>query len=293
MLTRSAIPQRSPQRTSTGWALLGTAAAIVAGVAILAVECRRPLRQATQPKPRRVLRNVAMAAMSSAVVALVQDPVTKPLADAAERKRRGLTQRLPAPPWARDFAAMLLMDYTIYLWHIATHRWPWLWRFHLVHHIDLDLDASTALRFHAADMAVSAPYRIAQVALIGPSPRAFRLWQRWFLLSVVFHHSNVRLPLRLERLLSRLITTPRMHGIHHSAVRAHTESNWSSGLAVWDHLHRTFRLDVPQDAIAIGVPAFRSPADISLEPSLRLPFTAQRAAWEPAPLPVRQPRRHA
>jgi hypothetical protein len=117
--------------------------------------------------------------------------------------------------------------------------------------------------------------------MIGASPRALRIWQSWFFLSVLFHHSNLRLPLGLEKRLARLFTTPRMHGIHHSAVEAETNSNWSSGLSIWDHLHATFRLDVPQDQVEIGVPGYRSPADTGLGRSLRLPF-AQAPVERPA-----------
>ena len=171
------------------------------------------------------------------------------------------------------------MDYTIYLWHFATHRVPFLWRFHLVHHVDLDLDTTTALRFHAADMAISAPYRAAQVALIGVSPRALKIWQGWFFVSILFHHSNLALPERLERLLAHLVTTPRMHGIHHGAVEDETDSNWSSGLALWDHLHGTFRLDVAQSDITIGVPAYRDPNETGLAASIAMPFGHERDAW--------------
>ncbi len=238
-----------------------------------------PLRRQTQAEPDRLLRNLALGAMSMAVIRLVETPLVRPLAERAERRRRGLAQGLPGPSWLRDAAAVLLMDYTIYLWHVGTHRMAWLWRFHVVHHIDLDLDSTTALRFHAVDMAISAPYRAAQVALIGVSPRALRVWQAWFFFSVLFHHSNLRLPLRWERALARVVTTPRMHAIHHSMVKGETDSNWSSGLSLWDHLHGTFRLDVPPHLITIGVPAYQSPQEARLVPSLRLPFIRQRDAW--------------
>ena len=114
---------------------------------------------------------------------------------------------------------MLLMDYTLYVWHVLTHRVPALWRFHAVHHIDLDLDASTAVRFHFGELTLSTPWRVAQVVVIGTSPLALSIWQTGLLMSILFHHSNVELPLAIERRLGRVFVTPRMHGIHHSQVR--------------------------------------------------------------------------
>jgi sterol desaturase/sphingolipid hydroxylase (fatty acid hydroxylase superfamily) len=172
--------------------------------------------------------------------------------------------------------AVVLLDYTLYIWHVLTHRVPWLWRFHLVHHVDRDLDASTALRFHAGELALSIPWRAAQIAAIGVPPDALRIWQNMLLLSILFHHSNVELPIDVERLVARIIVTPRLHGIHHSDVPEETDSNWSSGLTVWDYLHRTLRCDVPQQAITIGVAAYATAADVTLANSLALPFGAQR-----------------
>jgi sterol desaturase/sphingolipid hydroxylase (fatty acid hydroxylase superfamily) len=250
-----------------------------AALALFLAERRWPLRARREPGGRRVARNLTLGAMSMAVVALVQTPLTQPLAARAERRRRGLAQCAQLPAWGRDALAFLLMDYTIYLWHRATHRNAFLWRFHLVHHLDLDLDTTTALRFHAADMALSVPYRCLQVALIGTSPRALRLWQSWFFLSVLFHHSNLRLPAGLETGLARLLTTPRMH-IHHKAAREESDSNWSSGLSIWDHLHGTFRFHEHQ-SVPIGVPAYQLPGDVRLGRSLALPFSHQADAWAP------------
>lgn len=257
----------------------GGVALVSAVLGLLIAERKRPLRRTTQVEPGRSIANLALGAISMATVALVEAPLTRPLAARALRQRDGMVQILPLPAWARDAAAVVLMDYTIYLWHVATHKIQWLWRFHLVHHVDLDLDATTALRFHGIDMAISAPVRAAQVAVIGVSPRALKIWQGWFFLSILFHHSNLRLPERFERLLARFVTTPRMHGIHHSAVRGETDSNWSSGFAFWDHLHRTFRLDVSQQDIAIGVPAYCDPAALGVLPSLAMPFGQERDAW--------------
>jgi sterol desaturase/sphingolipid hydroxylase (fatty acid hydroxylase superfamily) len=234
------------------------------------------LRRAREAKWRHVSRNIVFAGVAAATVNLLERPVVEPLAEAVQRRRYGLlyVRRLPRP--LHLVMAVILLDYTLYVWHVLTHRVSWLWRFHLVHHIDRDLDASTALRFHAGELALSIPWRAMQIAAIGVPPDALRIWQNLVLLSILFHHSNVELPIAVERFVARFIVTPRMHGIHHSIVPEEMVSNWSSGLTVWDHLHRTLRLDVPQQEITIGIAAYPTSADVTLANSLALPFISQR-----------------
>jgi sterol desaturase/sphingolipid hydroxylase (fatty acid hydroxylase superfamily) len=167
---------------------------------------------------------------------------------------------------------MILMDYTLYLWHVLCHRAPLLWRAHAVHHVDRDLDASTALRFHFAELIASVPWRAGQVVLIGVSPKALSAWQNWLMLSILFHHSNLALPRSVERAVGRLFVTPRMHGIHHSIEHDEVNANWSSGLTLWDWLHGTLKLDV-EDSITIGVRSFGDPEQVRLPDMLALPFT--------------------
>jgi sterol desaturase/sphingolipid hydroxylase (fatty acid hydroxylase superfamily) len=252
----------------------------VAALAILVGERRWPLRHMTLPGARRIPVNLGLGALSMTAMAAVEGPATRALARTVERRRIGIAQMLPLPPLARDAAAFLLMDYTTYLWHVLTHEVPALWRLHVVHHLDLDMDASTALRFHAVDMIISTPFRALQVLVSGASPRALEAWRGWFLLAVLFHHANLRLPPHWDRRLAWIFTTPRMHGIHHMARADLTGSNWSSGLSLWDRLHGTLRLDVPHDEAPIGVPAY--PDELGMSASLRLPFERQRDAWEPS-----------
>lgn len=251
-----------------------------AALAILVGERRRPLRRATLPPVKRIPANLVLGVLSMAAMTAVEGPTTRALARTVERRRIGAAQALPIPPLARDALAFLLMDYTTYVWHVLTHEVPALWRLHLVHHLDRDLDASTALRFHAVDMIVSTPFRMMQVLISGAGPRALEAWRGWFFLAVLFHHANLGLPARWDRRLALFLTTPRMHGIHHMARRDLTGSNWSSGLSVWDRLHGTFRLDASHDEAPIGVPAY--PDELGVAPSLRLPFVPQRDAWEPS-----------
>ncbi len=247
--------------------------------ALVLFEHRRSLRRTTESKLARNARNLSVAVAGALALQIAERPVIEPLTRLVERRGCGLLKLVRLPTWLEVALAVLLLDYTLYVWHYLAHRVEWLWRFHVVHHIDLDMDASTALRFHFAELALSVPWRAGQVLLIGVSPFAFSVWQMLLFLSILFHHSNVRLPIEVERTLSDFIVTPRMHGIHHSVVREETDSNWSSGLTIWDRLHGTLRRDVPQDSITIGVPAYREPREVTFEKLVALPFVEQRPSW--------------
>lgn len=211
-----------------------------------------------------------MGASCAAAVAAVEVPLTKAIARRNITGKLGFAQMLPRP--LRLLGGVAAMDYGFYWWHIATHKVPFLWRFHRVHHVDPDLDASTAVRFHFLDMLVSLPWRLVQVRLAGVSPKALRWWRHFFNASILFHHSNLRLPGTWDARLSRVLTTPKMHGIHHSKVPGERDTNWSSGISVWDHFHGTFRDDVAQEDITIGVDDPEAEGDERLTPALAAPF---------------------
>ena len=244
------------------------------------LERRSPLRRRVEPKLTRDGRNLALACFGAVALQLTESPVSSRLATLVEQRNWGLLKIASLPAWLELVLAALLLDYSLYVWHVLTHKVPFLWRFHLVHHVDRDLDASTALRFHFAELIVSVPWRAAQIVVIGVSPFSFSVWQTLLLISILFHHSNVRLPIAWERRLSLLMVTPRMHGIHHSMVQQETDSNWSSGLTIWDRLHGTLRLNVPQDEITIGVPAYGESTDVGFLKLLGLPFSQQKQDWE-------------
>lgn len=246
--------------------------------ALVWLERRRPLRHSVEAKLTRDARNLAVAGVAAVALQLAERPVTRRLTALVERRKFGLLKQLRLPRKLEIALAVVLLDYTLYVWHVLTHRVPGLWRFHLVHHADLDLDASTALRFHFGELICSVAWRAAQVLVIGVSPQSLAAWQSLLFISILFHHSNVRLPMETERRLNLFIVTPRMHGIHHSLVREERDANWSSGLTIWDRLHGTLRLNVPQDEITIGVPAYRDREELGLVELLKLPFGDERPA---------------
>ncbi len=250
--------------------------------ALIVWELKRGLRPIHESKLRRDARNLAIAVTAGAVMQFVEVPVAFRVANWITARNYNLVSLLPTSSILRGLIAILLLDYTLYVWHVLTHRVPFLWRFHQAHHIDREMDASTALRFHFGEIAISVGFRAAQVFLIGPSATAIAAWQLFLFCSILFHHSNVRLPLAWERRIARLVMTPRLHGIHHSIAPEQVNSNWSSGLTIWDWLHGTLRTGVPQQEIVIGVHGHLSDADQTLASVMLVPFRG-RAEIPPMP----------
>lgn len=242
-------------------------------IALYFLERHRPLRREIEPQLPHNARNFAIASAAGAATVLLEKPVTDRLTKYVEKEKIGLLKIFRLPKFLETALAVVLLDYTLYLWHVLTHKVSFLWRFHKIHHADLDLTASTAIRFHFGEISISVLFRAGQILLIGVSPNALQIWQTLLLMSVFFHHSNLRLPKNFERRLEKIITTPRLHGIHHSIVEDEMNSNWSSGLSWWDYLHGTFRDDVKQDEITIGVKEFDDINAVLLEEMLLEPFS--------------------
>jgi sterol desaturase/sphingolipid hydroxylase (fatty acid hydroxylase superfamily) len=253
-------------------------AVTAAGLLFLA-ERRWPLRRPVAALFARLGVNLLAAAFALAVAGGLVRPIVVRLLGAAAEEPTGLLGWLPLPAAAEMVLGFLLLDLSFYWWHRANHRIPFLWRFHNVHHLDPDLDVSTALRFHFGEIAFSAGFRIVQLTVLGVTAPVYWAYELCFQAGTLFHHSNVRLPVRFERTLARFLVTPRMHGIHHSQVEAEASSNYGVLLPLWDRLHRTLRLNVPQRLISIGVPGYSRAGDNELGAMLAHPFRRQRDHW--------------
>jgi sterol desaturase/sphingolipid hydroxylase (fatty acid hydroxylase superfamily) len=235
-------------------------------------ERRRPLRRQIEQKEIQTARNLAIASAAGAASFLIENPIAVRLTKFVENSQFGLLKIFRLPKVLETILAVVLLDYTLYLWHVLTHKVPFLWRFHRIHHADLDLAASTAIRFHFGEITISVLFRAGQILLIGVTPHAFQIWQTLLFVSIFFHHSNVRLPKDFEEKLQKLLVTPRLHGIHHSTEETEMNSNWSSGLSVWDKLHGTFHSEVRQNEITIGVKEYKEQEDVTLGKMFIEPF---------------------
>lgn len=148
---------------------------------------------------------------------------------------------------------LLLLDFLIYWWHRANHVVPFLWRFHEVHHRDEFLDASSAVRFHFGEVALSAMARAAIMIPLGLPLASILAFETLVLVSTLFHHSNLRLPAALERALSWIVVTPSIHWVHHHALREDTDSNYATVLSLWDRLFASRSRHARTPDMKIGV----------------------------------------
>jgi sterol desaturase/sphingolipid hydroxylase (fatty acid hydroxylase superfamily) len=243
---------------------------------LLLMQARHRLRRQRFATLRRAVRNFVFSAPAFVLLRLTLIPIPLAAAWWAQAHGFGLLHWLHASAWFAMIAGFMLMDWAYYWWHYATHAVPLLWRFHNVHHTDLDLDVTTAARFHFGEIVASIPFRVTAVVLLGIAPFALLVFEIFFEGASLFHHSNWCLPPGFERALNRVIVTPRMHGIHHSIVRRETDSNWGTIFSWWDRVHRTLRIDVPQDQIEIGVAPYRDEGELTVTRLWIMPFQEQR-----------------
>jgi sterol desaturase/sphingolipid hydroxylase (fatty acid hydroxylase superfamily) len=172
----------------------------------------------------------------------------------------------------------LILDLVIYAQHVAFHHLPWLWRLHRMHHADLDIDVTTGLRFHPFEILISLAIKIGVVIAFGIPPVAVLVFEVVLNATSMFNHSNVSMPPKLDRIVRLLLVTPDMHRVHHSIVRAETDSNFGFNLPWWDRLFRTYRPQ-PQsghDGMTIGLPIFRDRKELRLDRLLIQPFRREK-----------------
>jgi sterol desaturase/sphingolipid hydroxylase (fatty acid hydroxylase superfamily) len=245
-------------------------------LALLYPQWHFPLRRQHFSVLRRLVRNFVLSLPGFAIVRLLMLPIPLAIGIWAQDRHVGLLNWLEPPRWIAVIATYLLMDYAYWWWHYANHMLPLFWRFHNVHHTDLDLDVSTAARFHFGEMLFSVGFLSLAVIVFGIAPIMLLIFFITFEAATLFHHSNWRLPIGLERALNVIMVTPRMHGIHHSIVQRETNSNWGTIFCWWDKLHRTLRRDIPQNEITVGVAAYRDERELTVGKLLGLPFRKQR-----------------
>lgn len=240
------------------------------------LEAYAPRRIRRQSQPRRwmtnwgitVLNAVALRAMALALPLLAVGAAID-----AQAQGWGLLNALSWPGWIEITLAVLILDFAIWLQHLITHKVPLLWRLHRVHHADVDLDVSTAIRFHPVEIALSMLLKIGLVYALGPAAIAVIVFEIMLNGTAMFNHANIRLPLRFDAVLRRVLVTPDMHRVHHSVHRAEHDSNYGFALSIWDQMFGTYIAQpaAGHDDMEVGL-QWQDERPSQLSWSLLLPF---------------------
>ena len=253
---------------------LGIALAVFA--LMMVWEALSPKRLENMHRLQRWPINLGLGGFNTLLLRLTTGSLAISSAVFAQQQGWGLLQQWSFNDVLATAVSLLMLDLAIYGQHVASHRWSLLWRLHQVHHTDLTLDVTSAVRFHPLEILLSLAYKSLCIVALGASPIAVVSFEILLSSASAFNHGNVSLPQRLDNGLRWLIVTPDMHRIHHSTNPKETDSNYGFCLACWDRLFGTY-LNQPalsQTTLAIGLPAFRNANELSFSRLLLLPFRA-------------------
>ena len=225
-------------------------------------------------KPRRLGINLGITGLDIVLVRLLFGAAAVGTAAFTKERGWGLLNYWDLPDAVEMVIAVVFLDLMIYIQHVVVHMIPLFWRFHVVHHSDLDLDVSSGLRFHPIEILGSMLYKLGLILALGPSPLAVMAFEAILNGMAQFSHSNIKVPEKLDFMLRWIIVTPDMHRIHHSVEVRETNSNFGFNLSIWDRTLGTYIQDPkkPQPEVVIGVSAYRKPEEVSFVNILAMPF---------------------
>jgi sterol desaturase/sphingolipid hydroxylase (fatty acid hydroxylase superfamily) len=240
-----------------------------------------PRRRLVANKPARWFSNLSLAAINAAAIRLALALGAVGIAAEVQSRQWGLFNNVPLPAWLTVVLSVLLLDLAIYFQHVLFHAVPLLWRLHMVHHADPDFDATTGLRFHTIEIALSMWLKAATIMLIGPPPVAVLAFEMLLNATSIFNHSNATMPTWLDRALRLLVVTPDMHRVHHSTVPCETNSNYGFNLPWWDYLFGTYRAQpaAGHEAMEIGLKQIDCKRAVWLHWMLALPFVGSAGCY--------------
>ncbi len=240
-------------------------------------EILSPRRKSYGYKGRRWFANLAILVVSILLLKLVFPLLAVEVSFLSTEQQWGMFHYYQYPYWLNIALGLLILDLSIYLQHVMFHAVPGFWRFHKMHHADLDFDVSTGLRFHPVEMILSMGIKIMIVAAFGIVPLGVLLFEVFLNAGSMFTHTNIVIPSRLEWFVRWLVVTPEMHRVHHSVIKSETNSNFGFNLSLWDRLFGTYKQDPKEGylGMTIGIPEFREPKYLRFRWLLSIPFLRQ------------------
>ncbi len=241
-----------------------------------------PKRELRAAVAKRWLTNVSITAIASVLVRAMAH-LSVPLAAVAaalyaSSHNIGLFNLISLPTWLEVVLAIIVLDFAVWLQHLMSHKWTPLWRLHQMHHSDVDIDVTTAIRFHPLEIALSMLWKIVWVLALGAPALAVLLFEVVLNGCAMFNHANLALPGWLDRTLRMVIVTPDMHRVHHSIIRREHDSNYGFNLSIWDRLFGTYcaQPEGGHKKMVIGLKPYQTDAPTRLGWSLLVPFKPLR-----------------
>ena len=249
--------------------------------ALMLAEAALPRRRREIPRLTRWTGNLGIVVIDTVLLRLTFPVVAVGFALIAEQRGWGLFNAIEVPGWLAFVVSLLVLDLAIYLQHVMFHAVPALWRLHRMHHADLEFDVTTGLRFHPVEILLSMGIKLGVVAALGPPAVAVLVFEVLLNATAMFNHSNLKLPLGLDRVLRWFVVTPDMHRVHHSIHPNETNSNFGFNFPWWDRLLGTYRAQ-PRDgheAMTIGIEQFRTRRDLRLDRMLIQPLKGPASGY--------------
>ena len=194
----------------------------------LVAELIKPYRPNTVPKWKRWTTNISLSAVNSVLLRLIFAGAVWQTAVYVTENKQGVLNLLSIPQWLNIALTLVFMDFMLYIWHLLNHELPFMWRFHRVHHTDLNMDVSTATRFHIGELSISALIKISIVYFLGASPVGVVVFESALVLFAQFEHSSLLVPTWFEKYYWLLFVPPSMHRIHHSVVIKERNTNYGT-----------------------------------------------------------------
>lgn len=233
-----------------------------------------PKKQRVHARGQRGMANLFLVIIDSLALRIVFPIIAVGVAAISYQKGWGVLNLVSMPSGLKVIIALIVLDFSVYVQHIAFHKIKPLWALHKVHHADRDIDVTTGVRFHPLEIIVSMLYKMGVVLALGPSVLAVILFEIILNASAMFNHANLALPKKFDTVLRTLIVTPDMHRVHHSVIESETNRNYGFNLSIWDRLFKTYQAQ-PRDghaAMKIGLSDYQTDAPTSLWWMLKAPF---------------------
>ena len=239
---------------------------------ILGLEWVAPFRTPMQSKLEHVSTNLIIFGGNSLVQQFLAGWTLLIWSSYVTSEGWGLLYKLHLAPVSHVILSVIMLDLFGYGIHRLYHRVPFLWRFHRAHHSDLDMDATTSIRFHLGEVLITMSVKALTVGILGISPMGFLISESLTLAAGLFSHGNVRLPSWLEPRLRLVIVTPTMHWIHHSRRSAEHNANLSAVFSGWDRIFGSYYMGVAQHEIQFGLNEYPALEDVNFVRFCRMPF---------------------